>query len=190
MRRALLAALFSLSGCSGAEPADAAAGTGGWRVDKAKSRIEFVGKQTGETFKGAFREYEARIEFDPADLSNARIEVVIDTASAATGDRQRDAALPTSDWFSAKAFPSATFLATDIAGAGEGAYEARGTLTIRGVEKPLVLPFTLSIENDRAVADGSVTLVRSDLGVGQGDFATGEWVALDVAVNLHIEADR
>jgi polyisoprenoid-binding protein YceI len=164
--------------------------TAGWIVDKAKSWVSFTGTQTGKEFTGRFSNYGAAIVFDPDDLSMAEIEVGIDMSSAKTGDKQRDDALPGKDWFAAAAFPLARFSASDVVATGAGAYEARGRLTIREATRDLALPFTLSIDGSRATADGAVTLVRTDYGVGQGEFATGEWVGLDVKVSFHIEATR
>lgn len=168
-----------------AEPAKSAL----WTLDKAKSRIAFTGAQTGREFTGSFSKFDIVIAFDPANLSSAHINATIDMASAATGDKQRDDALPASDWFSVKDYPSAVFEASDIRAAGAG-YEARGKLTIRGVTRDLTLPFSLTISANRAIADGEVSLVRTDFGVGQGEFSTGEWVGLNVKVALHIEAAR
>lgn len=170
--------------------APAAASPGGWAVDKDASKLSFTATQTGASFEGEFETFSADIVFDPADLANASIFVTVDTASAETGDRQRDTALPGSDWFKAKEFPSATFVSNDVVETGEGAYEARGKLTIRDVTRDLVLPFTLAIDGGKAHAEGGVTLVRTDYGVGQGEFATGQWVGLDVVVSFVIEATK
>lgn len=160
-----------------------------WTVDRGASRIEFTGSQTGKDFTGSFSSFDVAIAFDPGNLGASHIKATIDTSSAATGDRQRDDALPSSDWFASKSYPAAVFESSDIRAAGNG-YEARGKLTIRGVSKDLTLPFALEIKGDRATADGSASLVRTDFGVGQGEFATGEWVGLDVKVSIHIEATR
>lgn len=187
---ALLAAMAA-AGCEKkAEEAAPAPATGGWVLDKAASRLEFKATQTGREFTGAFGAFDTAIVFDPADLQAASIEVVVDMNSASTGDRQRDAALPTTDWFSAKAFPTAVFRSNTVVSTGEGAYEAHGALTIRDATQDLVLPFTLAIEGERATADGSATLVRTDFGVGQGEFQTDEWAGFDVKVSFHIEASR
>jgi polyisoprenoid-binding protein YceI len=161
-----------------------------WVVDKARSWVSFTGIQTGKEFTGRFSTYDAMIDFDPDNLSTAKIEVGIDMSSAKTGDKQRDDALPSKDWFSASSFPMARFSASDVASTGSGVFEARGKLTIRDVTRDLTLPFRLSIDGSRATADGAVTLVRTDFGVGQGEFATGEWVGLEVLVSFHIEATR
>ena len=85
-----------------------------------------------------------------------RIEVVVDMSSARTGDRQRDAALPGSDWFKAKMFPTATYVANAAERRPDGSYVLKGALTMRGVTRPLDLPFTLTVENGRAKARGEV----------------------------------
>lgn len=190
-----LAACIALAACGKEEQetqiVEAPAVEGAWVVDKAASRIEFSGTQTGKAFTGAFEDFAATIVFDPEDLSAARIDVVIDTGSAKTGDRQRDAALPGAEWFSSKAFAEARFASTSVTAAGAGAYVASGKLSIRGVEKDLSLPFTLSIADGRATADGAVLLNRVDFGVGQGEeFLTDKWVGYDVKVTVHIEATR
>lgn len=189
-------ALFAALAACGEASAPAAALTapaaeGAWRIDKAASRIAFTGTQSGEEFTGAFQLFDATILLDPEDLSAARIEAVIDTASARTGDRQRDAALPGAEWFSSKAFPTARFVSNAIVSAGENAYSAAGTLSIRGIERDLTLPFTLAINDGRAVADAEISLNRSDFGVGQGeDFITDKWVGYEVRVTVHLEAVR
>lgn len=161
-----------------------------WTVDMAKSRLGFGASQTGKPFDGHFENYDAKIVFDPADLSKTLIDVTIDMASAKTGDRQRDQALPGSDWFKTKEFPTARFAATNVEETGEGRYVAHGSLTIRDATRPIDLPFSLEINGDRAHAQGEVTLMRVDFGVGQGEFATDEWVGLDVKVTVDVVATR
>lgn len=161
-----------------------------WTVDYGNSRIGFSGMQTGQAFDGAFGKFEAAIEFDPSDLSTAAIDVVVDMSSARTGDRQRDAALLGSDWFRTKDFPMARFASDRVEKTGVTAYIARGALTIRGVSKPVDLPFSLTIDGDRARAVGETSLIRTEFGVGQGEFAGDDWVALDVRVRIDVVATR
>jgi polyisoprenoid-binding protein YceI len=171
------------------QPAPAAAPPR-WIVDKAKSSLRFRATQTGREFEGEFERFEAKIAFDPDNLSNSSIDATVDMTSARTGDKQRDTALPGEDWFAVKRFPTAWFFADGLVKTDEGAYEARGALTMRGEVRPLTLPFTLAIDGDTATARGAVTILRTDFGVGQGDFATGEWVGLEVKVEVDIVATR
>lgn len=176
---ALLAALPAL-------PASAAT----WVVDTAHSKLGFTGTQTGNAFSGRFGTWQAQIDFDPANPAAGHALVTIDMASALTGDPQKDGALPQSEWFNIKAFPKAVFEATGFKSKGGNAYEAMGMLTIRGVSKSVTLPFTLDIKGDTAHAEGKLDLVRTDFGVGQGAWATGQMVALAVGVTLDLNATR
>ena len=137
-----------------------------------------------------FEKYDAKIVLDPDNPADAQIDVTVDMSSAKTGDKQKDSALPGSDWFKAKEFPTARYVATTVGKQADGSYVAEGDLTIRGVTKPLALPFALTIDGDTATAKGEASLVRSDFGVGEGEFADGTWVGLDVKVTVDIVATR
>ena len=164
---------------------------GNWILDRSTSYIAFSGVQTGNRFEGRFTDFDVMINFDPDDLSTAEIRAQVSTASAQTGDRQRDEALPGETWFGSGEHPLAVFEARDVRAAGEGAYEARGTLAIRDVVRDVVLPFTLRIDGARAEAKASLTIVRSDYGVGRGsDFEDDKWVGLEAPVEIVIHADR
>jgi polyisoprenoid-binding protein YceI len=159
-----------------------------WIVDPVKSKIGFSGIQTEQPFSGQFKKFTAAIDFDPARPEAGHALITIDTASASTGDQQRDEALPGSDWFDTKSFPQAKFEATSFKSKGGNAYEADGTLTIRNVSKPLVLPFTLTTSGNTAHAVGKVQLIRTAFGVGQGAWATADYVAFEVNVDIDLTA--
>jgi polyisoprenoid-binding protein YceI len=166
------------------------AATAAWRIDTAASRLTFTGAMNGQSFTGGFSRWDAQIAFDPKNLAATHVVATIDMGSARTGDQTRDEALPTADWFSVRAFPKATFVSRTITAAAPGRYVARGDLTIRGVTRPATLPFALTITGDTARMTGTVTLDRSAFGVGQGQWKSGEPVALKVQVNVAITAKR
>jgi polyisoprenoid-binding protein YceI len=161
-----------------------------WSVDKAKSKVGFTGSMNEAPFEGTFDRWEAQIAFDPNDLADSKVTATIDVASAKTGDDTRDETMPTEDWFSAKAFPKATFVSRKITAAAPGTFIAEGDLTLRGVTHPVTMPFALTLTGDNAEMTGSVLLDRSMFGVGQGQWKTGEAVALNVKVNLAIQAKQ
>jgi len=161
-----------------------------WKLDPSKSALGFSGMQTGAAFQGKFSKYSAAITFDPDHLETSRISVTVDLASAVTGDTQRDTALPAKDWFDTAEFPQAKFDTQAIRQTGDGSYEASGKLTLRGVSRPVVLPFTLDLDGAAAHAKGHVSLLRDDFGVGQGPWISGQWIALEVGVDVDIVATR
>ncbi len=161
-----------------------------WTVDPGKSTLGFSGTQTGARFTGRFNRYKATIAFNPDHPEASRIAVAVDLGSAATGDTQRDTALPGKDWFDVAQFPVARFITTSIQHKGGNTYVAAGNLMLHGVTRQVVLPFTLTISGDTAHAKGHAQLVRNAFGVGQGAWATGQWVALEVGVDIDIVATR
>ena len=161
-----------------------------WTVDKVASRLTFKSSFSGDSVEGVFKRWDAQITFDPKALAASRAVVTVDTGSAATGNPEHDEALPTADWFSVARFPKATFVTRSFKDLGGGRYEAIGDLTVRGVSKPLTLPFTLAISGDQAKMTGVVSLNRTVFGVGQGQFASAETVPFDVLLNVSVTAKR
>ncbi|HVZ99221.1 MAG TPA: YceI family protein [Caulobacterales bacterium] len=161
-----------------------------WTVDHAHSAISFAGAVAGENFTGGFSSWRAEIRFDAGNLEQSRAAVTIETGSIHTGDAQRDEALPQGEWFDVAGHPSATFRTSAIRALGGDSYEARGTLSLKGVSQAVRLPFTLIIRGDRAIMDGHVELDRLALDLGKSSFPDDSTVARAVRVDVHVEATR
>lgn len=161
-----------------------------WTVDKARSKLGFQSAFSGIKFDGQFNDWNAVINFDPNNLAQSKATVTINLASARTGDKDRDETLPTGDWFNVKQTPQATFVTTAIRANGPNRYIAAGNLTIRGVSRPVSLPFTLNINGRTAVMNGQVVINRSQWGVGGGQFAGPDTVPHQVTVNVSVTANR
>ena len=162
-----------------------------WTVDPAKSSLTFAVTANGQTVTGKFKAFGALIAFDPADLTQSSAKVTVPMDEAKTGDATRDAMLLKPAWFNILDFPKAVFQTTSFTHKGGNRYEAAAKLTLKGVSKDIILPFTLDIAGDTAVMKGETVLKRLAFGVGQGpDFATGTPVALDVKVMVNVTARR
>ncbi len=188
MRLASIAAALALAlaapALAGAAPAP------GWAVDKAASSVRFGSTFNGEAFSGAFRRWDADIRFDPANLAGSSVTASFDTASAATGDADRDQSLPTPTFLSAAAFPRATFTAHTFRALGGGRYIADGTLTLRGVTKPLSLPFTLAIAGPTAKMTAQAAINRLAFGVGQDQWRKVDALPSTITVTIALAARR
>ncbi|WP_029056807.1 YceI family protein [Stappia stellulata] len=159
-----------------------------WSVDKDASSVNFVAQQNGAPLEGRFQDWSADITLDLDALDAATISATVRPGSAQTGQSQVDQTLPGAAWFAASSFPEATFTSSDIVSTGDNAYEARGTLTIKGKSEPFTLPFTLAIDGDSAHAQASVSLARLVFGVGTD--VSPPAVADPVTVNIDITATR
>lgn len=174
-----LVAAFTLTAPASARP---------YAVDKSASRLGFTASMGGQPIQGTFRRWDAVIDFDPNNLPASRASVTVDVASATTSEATRDEALPSPDWFAARRFPRATFVTRGITRIGPNRYQAAGDLTIRGVRRPVVLPFTLTLNGTTARMQGRLVLDRTAFGVGQGQFRSGGTVARNVTVNVDLTA--
>lgn len=159
-----------------------------WTVDPAASAIGFSGTSSGREFTGTFKHWTADIKFDPASLETSSVSVDIDTGSAVTGDKTYDGTLPTPEWLNIKAFPTATFQSKTFRRTGDTAYEADGTLTIKGISQNITLPFTLTIENGKATMEAATTLDRLLYKIGTESDPKGNWVSKDIAVTIKVAA--
>jgi polyisoprenoid-binding protein YceI len=160
-----------------------------WLVSK-NAQLGFATEWTGEPVVGSFKQWTADIVFSPDDLKNSSLTVKVDLASVATGDEQRDSALPSADWFDVANHPTAVFTASRFKKVAEGSYKADGTLSLRDKTAPLVLSFKLKIVGDKATAKGSTTLDRTVFGVGQGEFLATDQIPAAVKVSFNLTAMR
>jgi cytochrome b561/polyisoprenoid-binding protein YceI len=160
-----------------------------WKVSPG-STLTFTTAWSGTPVEGRFDRWKADILFGEKALDRSKVTVTIDMGSAKTGDPQRDASLPAPDWFDSAAHPSAIFTATRFSRSGEGRYVAHGTLNLRGVSKPLDLPFDLKIDGAKATVSGRASLDRVAFGVGQGEFAATDQIPAKVAVRVQLRATR
>ena len=161
-----------------------------WAMRSDESSLVFKGKQTGNEFTGEFTSFTTEIVFHPDFLDAARVTAVIDMSAFDAGSGDRNDALPGKEWFSVKAFPEAVFESDDFVATGEGTYEAIGTLTLRGVSLPVTVPFDIEIADGVATMNSELSLNRNDYGVGQGVWSKGEWVDLEVGLEITIVADE
>ncbi|MEO1542862.1 MAG: YceI family protein [Pseudomonadota bacterium] len=157
-----------------------------WAVNRDASTIAFSGTHAGAAFTGTFETWRADIQFDPADLTSAKADVRVDLTSANTGNMTYDKTLPTADWFDTNSSSEGRFVTNAFRAAGENAFEADGTLTIRSFEVPVTLAFTFERNGDSAVLKGKTKLKRMAFGIGKGSDASGAWVSLDIPVTVDV----
>ncbi|MDQ0466681.1 polyisoprenoid-binding protein YceI [Caulobacter ginsengisoli] len=173
-----------------ASPALAAGPAPAWSVDKPASKIAFASSFGGTAFSGSFRTWDAQVRFDPNNLPGSSVVVTIDTAAVSTGDPDRDKTLPDTPWFASAKYPKAVFRTQSFRALGGGRYQAIGTLTLRGVTKPLTLPFTLAITGPNAKMTAQMGLNRLAFGVGQGEWAKTNVIPSTVNLTISLTAHR
>lgn len=161
MAKGLKIAALALLMLSGVSLADCLKATGD------DGELKFIGVAEDNRFTGEFGEFEVSLCMDGRDLAKAGIEVVVNTASADTGDSQRDSELHGENFFHVEEYPEATWKSTEIRADGD-AFVAQGELTLRGITSDQ--PVRLRLEGqDSPVLSGSAEIMRLDWNVGTGD---------------------
>lgn len=161
-----------------------------WTVNRAQSAIRFSGEHAGVAFDGQFARWRADIRFDPNNLDASRASVTIETGSASDGVALHDQSLPQAEWFNSAEHPTATFRTTRIRHRSGSEYEARGTLTIKGRAIDIDMPFTLTIEGDRATMTGRAEIDRREADLGMSSDPDAEYVSREIAVSVRVVATR
>ncbi len=173
-------------------PAVAAAAAPAWTVDKAASSLGFdaLEADTGQAFKGLFGKWDAKIAFDPANLTGSSVAVTVDVTDMKSDFDDATESFPWPEWMNAASFPTATYTATAFKDLGGGNYEADGVLKIKGVEQKVVLPFTLAITGDTAKMSGQVEVDRTVFTVGTGKWAGDDFIGKKVMIKAAVTAKR
>lgn len=143
-----------------------------WTIVPAKSSLSFTATQNNAPVTGQFKQFTGTIQFDPKQLSDDKVTIVVDTRSVNASYGEIADTLKSKDWFNIASFPKAMFNATQFTSVGDNQYQANGNLTIRDKTLPVTLTFTLKTYTDtQAVAVGTAQISRTQFGVGQGQWA-------------------
>jgi polyisoprenoid-binding protein YceI len=118
--------------------------------------VKFTGGDTAGEFKGL----KGTISFDPKDLKSSKFSTSIDVATVNTGNGMKNTHAKSATWFDAEKYPTISFTSSAITKTATG-YEAAGTLSMHGVDKPIVIPFTF----DGSTFKGEFEVARVDYGV-------------------------
>lgn len=184
----LIAALPMRAGAADALPA--------YTIDAAKSELSFTALQNNAPVTGTFRDFSGEIRFDPARAGEGAVEVrvALDSLQSAYPEMKTELLGPA--WFNAGEHPQAVFKTTSITpmparGPQPVDFAGEGTLELRGVKTPVTVNFRVEeFTPKRAVATGHLTLSRTRLGVGQGEWADTKTVKDPVTVKFRVTAVR
>lgn len=144
---------------------------------------------------GAFEKMSGQLEFDPANISQAKVEVKIEANSINTREPQRDTHLKSADFFDVEKYPQLSFKSTKVFQDGDN-LKVVGDLTIHGVTKSI----TLDVEgpskemkdpwgNVKIGASATTKIKRKDFGLTWNAAleAGGVLVGDDVNITLDVQ---
>jgi polyisoprenoid-binding protein YceI len=154
-----------------------------------KSSLTFVSRQMGVAVAGEFDKFVSQISFDPLKPGSGKAQIDVVLSSIDAGNGEVNDAVKGKSWFNVKEYPVATFVSSSLQALGGNRYRANGRLTIKGKSRDVTVPFTASPSGFMLVMEGSIPVLRSQYGIGEGAWADPSVVADEVQVRFHFTLD-
>lgn len=144
--------------------------------------------------EGRFKDFTGSIHLDDADMTKSTVAFTAKVESIDTGVAKRDEHLRTADFFEVAKYPELSFKSTSVERKGNDRYVLHGDFTLKGVTKPVSIPFTIAGAvkdpwgNTRFGVDAKTTIDRRDYGIkwgkplDQGGVDVGNEVTIDLAL--------
>ncbi|MYA36422.1 MAG: YceI family protein [Gammaproteobacteria bacterium] len=142
----LLAAPLLLAGCDSSvltpdvETEIAEIRSGQYSLDRDHATLIWKVDHLGfSTYIGRFNDFDASLDFDPENIGNSSLEVIVNTASLDVNLPEFEDELR-ADWFNVEQFPQAVYRTTSLAETiDENTFVFNGELTFMGVTAPVAL---------------------------------------------------
>lgn len=162
------------------------------KIDPAHSVVTFEVRHLLSKVRGSFGDFEGTIYFDPENPEQSRVEFSVAAKSINTNLEERDKHLRSEEFFWVEKYPKITFRSTKIEVVDETLHNVTGLLSIRGVEKEIVLPVSYFGQiddpwgNRKAGFSTTMTLNRKDFNMvwnaalDQGGVVLGDEVKLSI----------
>lgn len=167
-----------------------------WKIDEAHSSVGFkVSHLVVSKTKGTFNDFSGTVDWDGKDITTAKADIKINTASIDTDDQKRDEHLKSSDFFAADSFPTMTFVSTKVTKLTDNQYQLAGDLTIREVTRPVILDVEYSglIQdpwgNTRAGFTAEGKIDRQEFGIKWSKALDGGGLVVGNDVDIAIEVE-
>lgn len=187
-------------------PAQAAAvdvPAGDYKLDKSHATLIFRVDHLGfSKYTARFKQFDAQLKFDPADLAASSVTVSVDPRSLETDypdpvQHDFNAALRGEQWLDVAKYPEISFRSTAVEVTGPNAMRITGDFSLHGVTRPLTLQATFNggyrghpmDPNARIGFSAHGVLKRSEFGIAYGIPAPGTTMGVSDEVEVIVETE-
>jgi len=156
--------------------------TGNWTADADKAKITFTVDGPFGDVHGSFSGLKSEFQFDEKDLAKSSITASIDASTVSSGVGLRNTHLRNEEqWLNTEKYPRIHFKSTKIEKTSAG-FSASGTLTLKDISKPIVIPFTFSSSGNSGTFKGQFSIKREDYDLGKKGGSVGETIQINIEV--------
>jgi polyisoprenoid-binding protein YceI len=153
-----------------------------WKADSANAKVNFSLHGPFGTVHGSFTGLEATINFNEKSLSGSSVTASIDAKTVSTGVGLRNSDLRNKEeWLNTAKYPRITFKSKKIEKTDKG-FKASGEMTIKGVTKPVEIPFTFTGKDATGTFKGQFNIKREDYNVGKPGGSVGSSITIILIV--------
>lgn len=157
-----------------------------WQSESENSQLNFAASFQNLPIDGRFNQFSVKYTTDQAALP-VNLQVMVSVASADMGNMEFNDEIQALDWFNVADHSTAIFTSQQFEivsqNKADADYIAHGKLQLKGIEQAVAVPFSWrQINHNQVAMNGELSLNRSDFGIGQGEWATGEQIGLAVRV--------
>jgi polyisoprenoid-binding protein YceI len=155
----------------------------GYRLIDNASSVKVSVKNAGMEIDGKLTGLEGDIYFNPVDLKSSSFSVSIDANTINTGIDVRDENLRGDEYLDTKKFPRISFVSRQITALNKpNTFSMKGTITIKGISKEIVFPFTAVPKNGGLVFAGDFKINRIDFRIGVGSLVLSDNMQISLSV--------
>jgi polyisoprenoid-binding protein YceI len=166
------------------------------KIDADHSSVTFRVRHLFTKVQGRFQKFEGSVDFDEKNLGASKVSATIQAASVDTNVEARDKDLRSKRFFDVERYPTLTFASSAVTDAAGNKGKLRGTLTMHGVSKEVVLDTEFLGKgkdpwgNTRYGFHAETKVNRKDFGMAWNEVveAGGVLVGDEVEISLDVEA--
>ncbi|MEO8572977.1 MAG: YceI family protein [Pyrinomonadaceae bacterium] len=161
-------------------------------VTTENSKVLFTGSKVTGKHEGGFNQFSGSIDLVNGKAEESSVKIDIEASSVFTDTDALTKHLQTGDFFEVEKYPRASFTSTKIVpdtAKGENNYTVTGDLELRGVNKSVTFPATITVTPADVSVNSEFAISRKDFGIvyaGKAD----DLIRDDVVIKLDLKTPR
>lgn len=155
-------------------------------INPTASKIGITFTESGVPVDATFKKFTGTVDYDPAAIAAAKVQLSVDVASFDIGDAAYNKEVQKKEWFNAAQFPQATFTSSAIKVLSADKLQAQGKLFIKG--KTLDVSVNVAMKQDAKTRtfSGVLPIKRLYFNIGEGEWKDTDALADEVTIKFTI----
>jgi polyisoprenoid-binding protein YceI len=152
-----------------------------WNADAENAKILFSISGPFGIVHGNFMGLKATLKFDETDLPGSSISASVDANTVSTGIGLRNHDLKKEEWLNTDKYPLISYRSAKIEKTSTG-FKSLGELTLKGVAKPLEIPFIFTSKGNTGLFKGQFVIKRQDFNLVSTSKSVGDEITITLEV--------